>query len=310
MVQQVVQLTAVDFKETDIHQQGWARVWDGEVSKNVPDSQCIQPRSPRWWSQHGVSLPSTCLAVCKAGRLASMDTHATTQRVRKHWFTETQRFNTYMCVLRASELIHLDSDGKYATVTIRTHPYHSATLPIEHVLHQRICCSSIHFLIGALLPKYLVEVEPVLQGQKKHQGKALNKQNKQEDQHTDLTRLSLSPLWTLYLPVVCILWDPRPLCFHERSHTLHSELSQHPPLLSGALCMSEVFSSHTHWSAGPQVACNTDTHTQSHTPIINGRQSKSYVNFVILKITKVFPGCKYWSYYITLWMSAMFNECI
>lgn len=166
MVQQVVQLTTVDFKETDIHQQGWASVCGWEVSKNVPDSQCIQPRSPRRWSQHGVSLPSTCLAVCKAGRLASMDTNTTTPRVRKHWFTETQSLNAYKCVLQATERIHLDSDGKYATVTLCTHPYHSATLPIEHVLHQRICCSSIHFLIGAFLPKNLVEVEPVLQGQK------------------------------------------------------------------------------------------------------------------------------------------------
>lgn len=40
------------------------------------------------------------------------------------------------------------------------------TLPVEHVLHQRICSSSVHFFIGTFLPKNMIKIEPVLQKQK------------------------------------------------------------------------------------------------------------------------------------------------
>lgn len=72
VVQQVIQLTTVNFKETDVHQQRRVGRCGRDMSKNIPHCQHVQARSLRRGTQHCVSLPCTCLAICKAGGVASV----------------------------------------------------------------------------------------------------------------------------------------------------------------------------------------------------------------------------------------------
>lgn len=114
MVQEVIQLTTVDFKETDINQLSWV-FCGGQLSKNILSCKSVQPRSPRRRTQHGVSLPCTRLSVCKAGGLPSGYTNKSTQNLmfkaflRHIFFVSESAYPVSICCTRGNAVFRYTS---------------------------------------------------------------------------------------------------------------------------------------------------------------------------------------------------------